>query len=107
MSLVPDLLGELAAALRPLSDAATDPWLLDQLLAQLAVDASQLGGGGFVAQLAAIGQAVGELETVIATPPDTLAALEAVLTTARTLVDAVGALSHGLPAGTSNSWRAT
>jgi hypothetical protein len=99
MSLVPDLLGELTAALRPLSDAATDPWLLDQLLAQLAVDAGQLGGDGLVTQLAAIGQAVSELETVITTPPDTLAALEAVLTAARTLIDAVGALSHGLPAG--------
>lgn len=99
MSFFPDLLHELTAALKPLIDAGSDPWMLDQLLAQVAVDASQLGASGFVTQLAAIGPAVSQLEAAIANPPDTLAAVGAALDATRTLVNAVSALTNGLPAG--------
>lgn len=99
MSFFPDLLEELTAALAPLINAGSDPWMLDQLLAQVAIDSSQLGDGDFVTRLAAIGPAVGQLEAAIANPPDTMAAVEVALDATRTLVKQVRALTTGLPTG--------
>lgn len=99
MSFFPDLLHELTAAVGPLLAAGSDPWVLDQLLAQVALEASQLQASGFVARLAAIGPAIAQLEAAIAQPLDTLAAVAIVLGAARTLVTAVSALSQGVPAG--------
>lgn len=98
MSLFDDLLGELRDAFEPMITAATDPWMLDQLLAAVGTDATQLGGGGFVTQLAAIGRAATDLEAVIENPPDTLATVSTVLDATHKLLESVRALSHGLPA---------
>ncbi len=99
MPLLSDLLDELRAAFAPLIEGATDPWVLERLLDTIGTDAMQLGGGGLVTQLAALGQAATELQGAIENPPDTLATVGTVLDATSRLVDAVRALSSGLPSG--------
>src|SRR5690349_5819920 len=96
MSALGSLFRELSAFFEPLVVAATDPWALEQLLAEFGTDSAGTGSA-FASGLTALAQALAALDALVATPPDSLATIGAALDAFRAALQAARSLTQTLP----------